>query len=388
MNETEVELRKAIYGLFHVVRMNFYMKKAGKEFDMLLDESEFALAVFENAPGSQKLDEAKTSFEGMANKVRDTYGSGAISSAYNCFKSALDEECFLNSIGLSEELSAQEKSNLFSKAFNQVMPRTEKWDEDEDFYSYFIETVKEIIMPTEQMDSQAEDTCPYCNGSPKAVAREDFFGPHSGKKEGYVWGCECGAFAEMDENGRVIGKLGDTLLHQKRDLVKSAVCELCALAGMTIFESCRWFSRVSGMRICSVNDVEFLDMDTCCRLLRLFLNVKSILREKVFEYPKNRSELFLFFSDGGRLLVCNAYGFQYGRLLIPMEIGPDGIRVSGKDGMQSISISPTLQYEFNRDEMFIIHPSGKKEKFRMIPNSVRTLLFEVSEEAVHTAKAS
>lgn len=388
MNETEVELRKAIHCLFRVVRMNAYMKRAGKEFDKLLDESEFALAVFENAPGSQKLEEAKTAFETMANKVRDAYGSGAISSAYNCFKAALDEESFLQSVGLNEEISTQEKSNLFSKAFNQVLPRTEKWDENEDFYSYFMETVKEIIMPTEQIDTQTEDTCPYCNGSPRVVAREDFFGPYSGKREGFVWGCECGAFAEMDESGKVIGKIGDTLLHQKRDLVKSAICELCALAGVTIFESCRWFSRISGMRICSVNDVEFLDMDTCCKLLRLFLNLKSVLREKEFEYPKDRAELFLFFSDGGRLLVCNAYGFQYGRLLIPMEIGPDGIRVSGREGMQSISISPTLQYEFNRDELFIIHPSGKKEKFRMIPNSVRALLFEIGEEAVLTAKAS
>ena len=377
---TETKLRKAIYGLFHIVRMNAYMNNAKQEFAELLDGSEFALAMFENLPECKKLADAQKNFEDMTLKVRDAYGTGAVSSAYNCFKSALDDEKFLREIGLEEEISTQEKSNLFSKAFNAVLPRAEIWDEDEDFYSYFIETVKEIIMPTEEMKTESEEVCPYCDGYPRRVRRAEFFGSRSGKYDGFVWGCECGAYAEMDEKGNIVGKLGDTMLHQKRDLVKRAICELCSLAGMTQFESFRWFSRITGMKIGTVADVEYLDIDTCNTVLRLYVHVKEALETKDFAYPKDRTELFLFFSDGGRLLVCNAYGYQYGKLLIPAEIGADGIRVCGKDGMQSLSFSPTLQYEFKDDEMFILHPSGKKEKFRMIPESVREMLYGVCEE--------
>ena len=87
-------------------------------------------------------------------------------------------------------------------------------------------------------------------------------------------------------------------------------------------------------------------------------------------------------------MVCNAYGFQCGKLLIPAEAGPEGIRVYGKDGMQSISFSPTLQYEFKGDEMFVVHPSGKREKYRMMPEALREKLFEVREDALLAANAS
>lgn len=387
MMDTERELRKAVYGLFRIVRMNACMKKAQKEFSELLEYSDFALAMFESVPGSEKMNDAKEQFDGMIVKVKDVYGQGAISAAYASFKTALDDADFLKSLGLCGELSLEEKKNLFSRAFEKVTLRAENWNEDDDFYSYFIETVKEIIMPTKEKNTETEDTCPYCDGAPKRIAKAEFFGPHSAQNDGYVWGCECGAYAEMDENGNVIGKLGDTVLHQKRNLVKGAICELCSIAGLTTFESYRWFSLVTGMRIESIADVEYLDLAACNAALRLFLYVKQNIGQNEAVYPKDRNELFLFFVDGGRLLVCNAYGFSHGKLLIPGEIGPDGIRVQGMGGMQSISFSPTLDYEFKGDELYILHPSGKKEKFRMLPASVRSKLFEIREEDFLPAKA-
>lgn len=79
-------------------------------------------------------------------------------------------------------------------------------------------------------------------------------------------------------------------------------------------------------------------------------------------------------------MVCNAFGFQYGNLIIPSEIGPEGIRIFGKEGKQSISFSDTLQYEFKGDQFFIVHPSGKKEKFRMMPTEIRNLIMSLREE--------
>ena len=387
MGNTEVELKKALYGLFRIVRMNAFMKSAQREFYELLDSSDFALSIFENAPGADRLSEAKESFEFMADKIKDSYGSKAVSQAYSKFKSALEDNDFLHTVGLSEALSPKEKSDLFSKAFNKVVPQAEAWDEEQDFYSLFIETIKEIIMPTNELNIEADTTCPYCDGEPKRVSSRDFFGPHSGKIGGYVLGCECGAYAVMDEKGNVVGKMGDTMLHQKRDTLKGAICDLCNIAGLTVFESLRWFSLITGMRIESVMDVEYLDFDACNTALRAFIHVKQTLKETHFEYPKDRNELFLFFLDGGRLFVCNAYGFQYGKLLIPHEIGPEGIRVLGKDGMQNISFSTSLQYEFKGNELFIVHPSGKKEKFRMMPEEIRSMLFCVNSEVQPVANA-
>lgn len=388
MGNTEMELRKALYGLFHIIRMNAYMKNAQREFNELLDSSGFALSIFENVPGADRLSEAKESFESMAVKVKDSYGSSAVSQAYSEFKSALEDDDFLHTVGLNESLSPKEKSNLFSKAFNKVVPQAEVWDEEQDFYSFFIETVKEIIMPTNELNIEADKVCPYCDGEPKRVSSRDFFGPHSGKIGGYVWGCECGAYAEVDEKGNVIGKMGDTMLHQKRDIVKGAICDLCNIAGLTVFESLRWFSIITGVRIQSVKDVEYLDFDTCNTALKIFIHVKQALKETSFEYPKDRNELFLFFMDGGRLFVCNAYGFQYGKLLIPSETGPEGIRVYGKDGMQSISFSASLQYEFKGSDLFIVHPSGKKEKFQMMPEAIRSMLFCVNGKVLPVVNAS
>ena len=98
MGNTEMELRKALYGLFRIVRMNAYMKSAQREFNELLDGSDFALSIFEKAPGADRLSEAKESFESMASKIKDSYGGKAVSQAYSEFKSALEDDDFLRTV--------------------------------------------------------------------------------------------------------------------------------------------------------------------------------------------------------------------------------------------------------------------------------------------------
>lgn len=203
MNQTEQTLRKAINELLHIVRMNDLMKKAQGELCGLLDGSRFAIDMLEHAPGSDKYTEAKELFEILTDKVKNSYGSAAISNAYNCFKEAIDDEDFRIEIGAGGELSLQEKSGIFRKAFDKILVKAEAWDYEQDFYSYFIETLKEIFMPTNDLDTAPEEICPYCDGVPKRIAKSEFFGPHSASGEGYIWGCECGAYADMDDSGKV-----------------------------------------------------------------------------------------------------------------------------------------------------------------------------------------
>ncbi len=386
MKESEVRLKKAVYELFRVVRMNAYMKKAQSEMIELLDGSDMSLEIFEGKPGTEKMTDAKDYFTALADKVKNSYGTEAVSSAYNRFKIALDDAEYRSELGIDAELTTSEKTEMFRKIFDVIVPKAEQWDFEDDFFSFFIETVKEMFMPTDEMNTEPEEICPYCDGVPQRIAKTDFFGPRSSDTEGYVWGCECGAYAVMDE-GKVVGKLGDTMLHQKRNLVKGALCELCMLAGMTCFESYRWFSTITGKKISAISDVEYLDAGDCNLALRTYIAVKQRIKETEYEYPKTRGELLLFLTDGGRLIVCNAYGFQYGRLLIPTEVGIEGIRIFGKEGKQSISFSDALQYEFKDNEFFVVHPSGKKEKYRMMPVDMRILLLNLTREDILATKA-
>lgn len=382
MKDTEIKLRKAVYELFRVVRMNAHMKKAQAELLALLAGTDVALQMYEGVPESEKLADAKEYFENLIAKVKESYGSKAISGVYSQFKTMLDDPEFCREIGLKDAVDAGKKSELFKKVFDLMASRAETWKTDDDYFSFFIETLKEVIMPTGEINEEQEEICPYCEGSPRKISKGEFFGPHSGENDGYVWGCECGAYAVMNEDGKVVGKLGDAILHQKRNLVKGAMCELCSLAGITNFESYRWFSLITGMKISSITDAEYLTVDQCNIALRIFIYEKQKLKEKAFPYPKDRNELLLFFADGGRLMVCNAFGFQYGRLIIPTEIGPGGIRIYGKEGCQSMSFSDEMKYEFKDDCLFIHHPSGRKEKYRMFPTEVRTQLFDLKESEI------
>ena len=86
MLDVEKNVRIAIFELFHVVRMNAYMRKAQAELNELLGNSEYSLRMFERSAGSDKLSDAKEYFEMLIGKVKNSYGTDAVSKAYNCFK--------------------------------------------------------------------------------------------------------------------------------------------------------------------------------------------------------------------------------------------------------------------------------------------------------------
>lgn len=95
MSEAEKKLKYAVNNLFHVVRMNGFMKKASCEFDELLETSDYALKMFEDPSRMQTFVEAKDFFDAMLKKVKTSFGSDAISAAYNAFKEALENDEFL-----------------------------------------------------------------------------------------------------------------------------------------------------------------------------------------------------------------------------------------------------------------------------------------------------
>ena len=387
MRETELDLRRSLESFLHVVRANSFMKKAQSEFEIMLSNSVYSVAMLEHSENSRKYSEAKDFFNMLLEKIKSSYGQSAVSDVYTSFKSALEDNGFSLELGVTDELSAEEKKEIFKKAFEKLVVKAESWDYKEDFFSYFLETVKEIIMPTEQLNNEVEEICPYCGGIPKRVPKSDFFGLNSSVDGGYVWGCECGAYAEMNEDGAILGKMGDAFLHQKRNMVKQAIFELCRLAGLTLFESLRWFSLVTGRKLECANDTEYLDAESCNIAVRVFLIKKEQLNKTEFSYPNDRNSLFMFFADGGRLMVCNAFGFRYGKILIPSEIGAEGICIYGKKGSFNIGLTDSLRYEFKNDELYIIHPSGKKEKFKMFPLAMRKLLFEIKEDEISVNKA-
>ena len=71
MNEAEIRLKRSVYELFRVVRMNAHMKKAQAELAWLLDGSDVSLEMFEGRPGSEKLEDAKEFFETLLVKVKE-----------------------------------------------------------------------------------------------------------------------------------------------------------------------------------------------------------------------------------------------------------------------------------------------------------------------------
>ena len=183
MLDVEKNVRIAIFELFHVVRMNAYMRKAQAELNELLGNSEYSLRMFEHSSGSDKLSDAKEYFEMLIGKVKNSYGTDAVSKAYNCFKTALNEEEYYKPLGLTEVLSPNDKSALFRQAFDKIVLTSEHWDCELDCYSFFIENVKEILMPTNEKNTDVEEICPYCDGIPRRMEKSDFFGPHSGEGE-------------------------------------------------------------------------------------------------------------------------------------------------------------------------------------------------------------
>ena len=88
MRETELDLRRSLESFLHVVRANSFMKKAQSEFEIMLSNSVYSVAMLEHSENSRKYSEAKDFFNMLLEKIKSSYGQSAVSDVYTSFKSA------------------------------------------------------------------------------------------------------------------------------------------------------------------------------------------------------------------------------------------------------------------------------------------------------------
>ena len=375
MTDTERDLRTAMNNLLCMITLSGRMNQTLKELEALFAVSDFEKRIFEQPQQMRGYAEAKAMLYGAVEQIKATYGKQIISEAYEAFKNALSEPAFCEETGIDIALEKTEAAMLFNDVFNRMVDMESSFPDEADGYLIFVELVREVRSQTTRTDTAA-DICPYCNGLPSKTAKADFFGENHDDNEGYVWACECGAYAYMNREGNVIGTMADRELHYQRKIVKKILFDLCGAAGMTIYESCRWAAWITGKSLNTVQDVEYLSMEDCDAVRSLYDGVKERLKTKRFQYPHTHGELIKFLEDGGRMMAQNAFGYRYGRLLIPILTGSEAIRIRYQKGIQEVMLPKGLEYRFEGDQMMILHPSGKREKYKLFTKEQRLELYQ------------
>ena len=375
MTDTERDLRTAMNNLLCMITLSGRMNQTLKELEALFAVSDFEKRIFEQPQQMRGYAEAKAMLYGAVEQIKATYGKQIISEAYEAFKNALSEPAFCKETGIDIALEKTEAAKLFNDVFNRMVDMENAFPDEADGYLIFVELVREVRSQTTRSDIAA-DICPYCNGLPSKTAKADFFGENHDDNEGYVWACECGAYAYMNREGNVIGTMADRELHYQRKIVKKILFDLCGTAGMTIYESCRWAAWITGKSLNTVQDVEYLSMEDCDAVRSLYDGVKERLKTKRFQYPHTHGELIKFLEDGGRMMAQNAFGYRYGRLLIPILTGSEAIRIRYQKGIQEVMLPKGLEYRFEGDQMMILHPSGKREKYKLFTKEQRLELYQ------------
>lgn len=375
MTDTERDLRTAMNNLLCMITLSGRMNQTLKELEALFAVSDFEKRIFEQPQQMRGYAEAKAMLCDAVEQIKATYGKQIISEAYEAFKNALSEPAFCKETGIDIVLEKTEAAKLFNDVFNRMVDMENAFPDEADGYLIFVELVREVRSQTTRSDIAA-DICPYCNGLPSKTAKADFFGENHDDNEGYVWACECGAYAYMNREGNVIGTMADRELHYQRKIVKKILFDLCGTAGMTIYESCRWAAWITGKSLNTVQDVEYLSMEDCDAVRSLYDGVKERLKTKRFQYPHTHGELMKFLEDGGRMMAQNAFGYRYGRLLIPILTGSEAIRIRYQKGIQEVMLPKGLEYRFEGDQMMILHPSGKREKYKLFTKEQRLELYQ------------
>ena len=378
MTETEQRLRCAMNSLILMVAFSVQQKKAIRDFEALLSVSDYEKKMFEQPRGMAAFADAKECLFSSGEKVRDTFGKAAIADAYEAFKEALTEETFLVETGLSSPLSASEGAVLFNAVFQKIKEQADDLPDEADGYAVLLNLIREIRTPAAE-EVPKQDVCPYCGGIPDRVSRTEFFGKNTDDCDGYVLACECGAYAYIGKDGKVEGTLADRELHRKRKAVRKLVFELGSLTGTTVYEGCKWISWVCGAALNGLRDVEFLNIENCEKVLNEFESVKVRIRQLRPQFPASHGEMMRFLDDGGRIMVKNAFGYQYGRVFVPIKVGTDAIRVRFHKTVQEIMLPKNLNYGFEGDGMTVTHPSGKREKYKLFAKEQREELYRRSE---------
>lgn len=100
--------------------------------------------------------------------------------------------------------------------------QSKRLPEETDGYAIFIEMIRQMMNPTED-SKRITDVCPYCDGIPTRIAKLEFFGNMADDIDGYVWACECGAYAQIAADARIVGLIADSTLHSSRKKVRHII---------------------------------------------------------------------------------------------------------------------------------------------------------------------
>lgn len=380
LNE-EHELRKAANNLILVLTISEQIKQGLESFQALLSMSDFEKRAFDNPASMSAYSAAKEGLQTSFEQFKATYGSAVISAAYEAFKKALSKKEFCIEVGIKSELTKSEAATVFNKVFQELSEQRGAFPEEADGYAIFIEMIRQAMTPIEDSDVST-DVCPYCDGMPTRISKAEFFGDAVDDVDGYVWACECGAYAQVASDGSVVGLMADRTLHSKRKKIRHIVFELSRMTGVTVFEGCKWLSYITGHKIISLQDVEWLNETDCVKIFGAFEDVKERLKTITVEYPKSHKELFAFLEDGGRFSAINSYGYKSGRLFVPVKVGNEAVRVRFRKGIQDIMLPKEIDYQFNGQQFVLLHPTGKRERFKLYAKELRQMLYKEEEKNV------
>lgn len=381
MTENEHRLRVAMNNLILMIALNEQFRLGIKDFEALLSISDFEKRIFEQPTRMSKFTEAKDGLYASIDNLKNTFGKDIIAEAYDAFKAALSDDAFRADANITATLSMSEAAAMFNTVFQRMKDLAADLPDETDGYTVLIHLIREIKDPAYKPEEDP-DVCPYCNGIPTRTPKADFFGKNCDDTDGYVFACECGAYAYIGKNGKIIGTMADADLHSQRKNIRRLVFELCALAGLTVYEGCRWLSWASGTPMHSMQDIERMSADDCRNAISAYDGVKERVRAMNPEYPHTHGELIRFLEDGGRMMVQNAYGYKYGRVFVPIKVGSEAIRVRYNKVVQEIMLPKDLDYSFDGGVMTITHPSGKREKYKLFTKEQRTELYKEGEENV------
>ncbi len=381
MLKEEHELRKAANNLILVLTINEQIKQGLESFQALLSMSDFEKRCFDNPNSMSAYTAAKEGLQTSFEQFKETYGSAIISAAYEAFKKALSEKEFCIEAGIKTDLTKSEAATVFNKVFQELSEQRGAFPEEADGYAIFIEMIRQAMNPIEDSDVST-DVCPYCNGMPTRISKAEFFGDAVDDVDGYVWACECGAYAQVTSDGSVIGLIADRALHSKRKKIRHIILELSRLIGVTVFEGCKWLSYLTERKIVSLQDIEWLNEADCEKIFGAFEGVKGRLQSVEVDYPKSHKELFAFLENGGRFSAINSYGYKSGRLFVPIKVGSEAVRVRFRKGIQDIMLPKELDYQFNGQQFILLHPTGKRERFKLYGKELRQVLYKEEEKNV------
>lgn len=381
MLKEEHELRKAANNLILVLTINEQFKQGLDSFDALLSMSDFEKRAFDNPASMSAYTGAKEGLHTSFEQFKATYGSAVISATYEAFKKALSEREFCIEAGIKTDLTKSEAATVFNKVFQELSEQSGTLPEEADGYAIFIEMIRQAMNPVEN-SKQITDVCPYCDGIPTRISKTEFFGDMVDDVDGYVWACECGAYAQINSDGGIVGLMADSSLHSSRKKIRNIIFELSRLVGVTVFEGCKWISFITGRKIVSLQDVEWLNETECETAINAFNGVKTRIKSVNPEYPKSHKELIAFLEGGGRFSALNSYGYKSGRLFVPIKVGDEAVRVRFRKGVQDIMLPRELDYQFNGQQFVLLHPTGKRERFRLYAKEQRQILYKEENQNV------